>query len=110
MRIQLLLAAATALTLAACTDSSTTPRLSPNGATKDITCRSGYHIATREDGSESCEPDGDTFFAPAQTAPTDGGSTATPARPATPATPTSPAVPATPATPPATATPDGASE
>jgi uncharacterized lipoprotein YajG len=74
MRIRLLLAAAAALTLAACSaDSSTSPRLSPAGIAKDeITCRSGYHIATREDGSESCEPDGGFFrAAPAAAAPAD---------------------------------------
>lgn len=61
MRIRLLLAATAAVTLAACSDSSTAPhQLSPNGSSKDmsITCRSGYHIATRADGSEYCESDG----------------------------------------------------
>jgi len=60
MRIRLLLAAAAAVTLAACSDSTTAPhQLSPDRAAKDIgiTCRSGYHIATRADGSEYCEPD-----------------------------------------------------
>ena len=58
MRIRLLFAAAAALTLAACADSSTAPRLSPNGTSKDvITCRSGYHIATRDDGTQYCEAD-----------------------------------------------------
>lgn len=60
MRIRLLLAAAAAVTLAACSESSTAPhQLSPNGAAKDatITCRSGYHIATRDDGTEYCEAD-----------------------------------------------------
>lgn len=67
MRIRLLLAAAAALTLAACADSSTAPRLTPTGAAKDdITCRSGYHIATRDDGSQYCESD-NGFFAPAAT-------------------------------------------
>lgn len=74
MRIRLFLAAAAALTLAACADSSTAPRLTPTGAAKDdITCRSGYHIATRDDGTQTCEPD-NGFFAPAAAAPT----TATP--------------------------------
>jgi hypothetical protein len=64
MRIRLLLAAAAALTLAACSESSTSPRLTPRGATKDeITCRSGYHIATRDDGSEYCESDNGFFGA-----------------------------------------------
>jgi hypothetical protein len=57
MRIRLLLAAAAALTVAACSDSSTSPRMTPAGATKDeITCRSGYHIATRDDGTQECVP------------------------------------------------------
>jgi hypothetical protein len=61
MRIRLLLAATGAITLAACSESSTAPhQLSPNGRNSDIgiTCRSGYHIATRQDGTEYCEPDG----------------------------------------------------
>jgi hypothetical protein len=56
----LLAAAAAALTLAACAESPTAPsRMSPTGASKDgaTTCRSGYHIATREDGSEYCAED-----------------------------------------------------
>jgi len=63
MRIRLLLAATAAVTLAACSDSSTAPhQLSPDRSTKDIgiTCRSGYHIATRADGTEYCEADGGT--------------------------------------------------
>jgi ABC-type oligopeptide transport system substrate-binding subunit len=71
MRIRLLLtaaAAAAALSLAACSESSTSPRLTPGGASKDeITCRSGYHIATRDDGTQVCEPDSDTFTAAAAT-------------------------------------------
>jgi hypothetical protein len=60
MRIRLLLAATAALTLAACSESPTAPhQISPSGKpTADvITCRSGYHIATRADGSEYCEED-----------------------------------------------------
>lgn len=66
MRIRLLLAATAAVTLAACGESSTAPhQLSPDRASKDmsITCRSGYHIATRADGSEYCESDGDGALA-----------------------------------------------
>ena len=58
MRIRLLLAAAATLTLAACGESSTAPtRLSPTGdaARDDVACRSGYHIATRDDGTQYCE-------------------------------------------------------
>lgn len=58
MRIRLLFAAAAALSLAACADSSTAPRLTPTGASRDdITCRSGYHIATLADGTQYCEAD-----------------------------------------------------
>lgn len=63
MRIRLLLAATAAVTLAACGESSTAPhQLSPDRAAKDIgiTCRSGYHIATRDDGSQYCEADSDS--------------------------------------------------
>ena len=63
MRIRLLLAAAVTVTLAACSESPTAPhRMAPGGRHSDaivgITCRTGYHIATRADGSEYCEPDG----------------------------------------------------
>jgi hypothetical protein len=59
MRVRLLLAAAAALTLAACSDSVTAPhKLSPPQSPRaDATCRSGYHIATRADGTEYCESD-----------------------------------------------------
>ena len=59
MRMRLLLALSGVLMLAACGESATSPtRLKPTGPAKDeITCRSGYHIATRSDGSEVCEPD-----------------------------------------------------
>ena len=63
MRIRLLLAATAAVTLAACSESSTAPhQLSPKSSSLDIgiTCRSGYHIATRVDGTEYCESDGGT--------------------------------------------------
>ena len=59
MRIRLLLAVSATLALAACSDSSTGPQqMRPGTATRDdITCRSGYHVATREDGSQYCAPD-----------------------------------------------------
>ena len=59
MRIRHIIAAAAALGLAACnSDSSTSPKLHPNAATRDdITCRTGYHVATRSDGSQYCESD-----------------------------------------------------
>jgi len=66
MRVRLLLAATAALTLAACSDSVTAPhKLSPPDSPRsDIgTCRTGYHIATRADGTQYCEPDGgDQFY------------------------------------------------
>jgi len=71
MRIRLLLAATAAVTLAACSESATAPHtLSPaDRSSRDIgiTCRSGYHIATRADGSEYCTQDAD---ASAMAAPT----------------------------------------
>jgi uncharacterized lipoprotein YajG len=68
MRIRLLFAAAAALLLAACSDSSTASRLTPTGPTRNVACRSGYHIATRDDGTNSCEPDTDGFFGAAPAA------------------------------------------
>jgi hypothetical protein len=54
-----------ALGLAACADSPTAPaaarRITPASATKpgmDITCRSGYIVAYRSDGTQYCAPDG----------------------------------------------------
>jgi hypothetical protein len=59
MRFHLLLAAAASLTLAACADSSTAPPriVPPDKPAADITCRSGYHIATRFEGGQTCVPD-----------------------------------------------------
>jgi hypothetical protein len=56
----MLLAAAATIALAACAgDTSTAPStLKPSSASHDdITCRSGYHVATREDGTQECVPD-----------------------------------------------------
>jgi hypothetical protein len=60
MRIRVLLAVAGAtLAIAACGESATGPKLQPSARTNDdITCRSGYHVATRADGTQYCEPDG----------------------------------------------------
>jgi hypothetical protein len=72
MSVRLLLAAATALSLAACADSPTAPRdIRPGERTNDLTCRSGYHVATRADGSEYCASDGEfaEFAASAEYAP-----------------------------------------
>jgi hypothetical protein len=60
MKIRVLLAAAATLALAACADSPTATQspLTPGArSSDDITCRSGYHVATRSDGSEYCEAD-----------------------------------------------------
>ena len=57
-------AAAALLSLAACSDSSTGPRRFDPGVRRtdifpgpDGTCRSGYHIAYRSDGTAVCEAD-----------------------------------------------------
>ena len=63
MRIRLLLAITATVVLAACGESSSTAPQSPRPGARsadEITCRSGYHIATREDGSQYCEPDAGT--------------------------------------------------
>jgi hypothetical protein len=66
MRSRHLLAASAAalLTLAACADSTTAPRRFDPGvrrtgtsAVPDGSCRTGYHIATRADGTQVCEED-----------------------------------------------------
>lgn len=65
MRIRLLLVAAATLALAACGESSTAPhqlRAGARAADDVLTCRSGYHIATRADGSQFCEPDDGTIL------------------------------------------------
>jgi uncharacterized lipoprotein len=67
MRVRLVLAAATVLGLAACSSDTTTgpQQMQPKGASRDdITCRSGYHVATREDGTQYCEADSFTASAP----------------------------------------------
>lgn len=63
MRIRILFAAAATILLAACGESSTGPKqLAPGARTNDdIVCRSGYHIATRADGTQYCEPDDPDF-------------------------------------------------
>lgn len=58
MRLRLALACASVLALAACSETSTAPtQLTPGARNNTITCRSGYHPATRADGSQYCEPD-----------------------------------------------------
>jgi hypothetical protein len=56
--------AAALLTLAACSDSTTAPRRFDPGTRRtditpgpDGTCRSGYHVYARSDGTLVCEPD-----------------------------------------------------
>ena len=62
MRHRLLLAAAALLTLAACSESPTAPRsVKPGVRSLDYDpvdgCKSGYHVATRSDGTLDCVPD-----------------------------------------------------
>lgn len=60
MKIRLILAVAAAVALAACADSTTAPKQLKPGvrSSDDITCKSGYHVATRADGTQYCEQDG----------------------------------------------------
>ena len=59
MRSRLLLAIAAMLTLAACGETSTAPSSpTPGAPSLDVNpeqCRSGYHVATRADGTTYCE-------------------------------------------------------
>ena len=67
MRKRLFLIAAATIGLAACSsESSTAPsRLQPGAALRDdLTCRSGYHVATYADGTQYCAPDTPTTAAP----------------------------------------------
>jgi ABC-type glycerol-3-phosphate transport system substrate-binding protein len=58
MRIRLILAAAATLAVAACGGSPSAPgTMQPGARSNDLTCRSGYHVATRADGSEYCAAD-----------------------------------------------------
>lgn len=60
MRFRVLFAAAATVFVAACGESSTTApqQLRPGTRSNDlIICRSGYHVATRADGTQYCEPD-----------------------------------------------------
>lgn len=66
MRIRIVLAVAVTALLAACGDSATTaPQTLRPGArlSDEIVCRTGYHIATRADGTQYCEPDEPDFAA-----------------------------------------------
>jgi hypothetical protein len=67
---KLLLLAAAALTMAACSDGPSAPAASRNltpahRAANDLTCRSGYQVAYDENGDPYC-------------APTDGGAASQP--------------------------------
>ena len=60
MRFRLIFAAAATLALAACAESASTAPRSPTPGARAadvLSCRSGYHIATRSDGTEYCAPD-----------------------------------------------------
>jgi len=67
MRSRLLFAttaAAALLSLAACSDTTTEPRRFEPGTLRtdvspgpDGTCRGGYHLITRSDGTQACEVD-----------------------------------------------------
>lgn len=59
MKIRVLFAVAATLAIAACADSATpsSPLTPGTRSSDDITCRSGYHVATRSDGSQYCEAD-----------------------------------------------------
>ena len=59
MRIRIIVALTVTLALAACGGSTTAPQtMRPGARSSDIvSCRSGYHIATRADGTEYCEAD-----------------------------------------------------
>lgn len=74
MRIRLFLVIGATLALGACGESATAPQtLRPGARSADvISCRSGYHVATRADGSEYCEAD-DGFTAEPMTTRPDSG-------------------------------------
>jgi hypothetical protein len=74
MRIRLVLVIGATLALAACGESATAPQTMRPGARSadEISCRSGYHIATRADGTEYCEGDDGFADAPMIT-PADSG-------------------------------------
>ena len=64
MRLRIMLAIAATVAIAACSESSTAPKtLRPGARSADvIECRSGYHVATRSDGTEVCEPDSESLM------------------------------------------------
>ena len=60
MRARLLFGLAATIAVAGCSDLSSAPQQARPGvrsADDILTCRSGYHIATRADGTTYCEPD-----------------------------------------------------
>jgi hypothetical protein len=71
MRIRLLLVIGATLALAACGESATAPQTMRPGtrSADEISCRSGYHVATRADGTESCESDDGFAVEPMTTSP-----------------------------------------
>jgi hypothetical protein len=74
MRIRLFLVIGATLALAACSESATAPRtMRPGSRSADeVSCRSGYHVATRADGSDYCEAD-DGFISSPLNTPADSG-------------------------------------
>jgi hypothetical protein len=65
MRFRLLLALGATLALAACSESTAPKPMRPDTRSNDvIECRSGYHVATRADGTEYCEADDATLPPP----------------------------------------------
>jgi hypothetical protein len=74
MRNRLFLIIGATLALASCSESATAPRtMRPGARSADvISCRSGYHVATRADGTEYCEPD-DGFTVQPMTVMPDSG-------------------------------------
>ena len=62
MRLRILLALVVTTVLAGCGDATSTTApgaLRPQGPQFDLMCRSGYHVATRADGTQYCAPDQD---------------------------------------------------
>ncbi len=64
MRLRIVFVIAATVAIAACSESTTAPRtLRPGARSADIIeCRSGYHVATRSDGTEVCEPDAESLM------------------------------------------------
>lgn len=62
MRLRILLALVVTTVVAGCGDATSTTApgaLQPRGPQFSLECRSGYHVATRADGTQYCAPDED---------------------------------------------------